>query len=128
MPWRGRRWRLRGHPIKVSSLPFALLQLALSSANWLIIVAIVYQFLPQHIGYGAVPGVMLLGAVAGVMAHIPAGLGVLEAVFIALLGGHVARPELLAALLTYRAIYYFCPLLLALLPYLGFEAGAKVRG
>lgn len=36
---RGRRWRLRGHPIKVPSLPFALLQLALSSANWLIIAA-----------------------------------------------------------------------------------------
>lgn len=120
-----RHWRLRGHPIKVPSLPVAFLQLVLSSANWLIIVTIVYLFLPEQIGYGVVLGVMLLGAVAGVMAHIPAGLGVLEAVFIALLGGHIAQHELLAALLTYRAIYYFCPLLLALLLYLGFEAGVK---
>ncbi len=32
-------------------------------------------------------GVLLVSSIAGVIVHIPAGIGVLEAVFIALLGG-----------------------------------------
>ena len=53
--------------------------------------------------------VLLLAAVAGAVSHVPGGLGVLEAVFIAALGSQVPRPELLAALLAYRCVYYLLP-------------------
>ena len=36
---------------------------------------------------GLVLGVLLVSSIAGVIVHIPAGIGVLEAVFIALLAG-----------------------------------------
>ena len=52
-------------------------------------------------------------AIAGVITHVPAGLGVLEAVFIALLSHQLGRNELLAALILYRFLYYLAPLLLA---------------
>ena len=39
--------------------------------------------------------VLLVGAVAGVITHVPAGLGVLEAVFVALLSHQVPQGQLL---------------------------------
>ena len=51
---------------------------------------------------------------AGLVLRVPAGLGVLEAVGVALLATDALRQEqVLAALLAYRALYYFGPLVLA---------------
>ena len=51
---------------------------------------------------------LLVSSIAGVIVHIPAGIGVLEAVFIALLAGeHVSHGTIIAALLAYRMLYYF---------------------
>jgi uncharacterized membrane protein YbhN (UPF0104 family) len=63
--------------------------------------------------------------VAGVITHVPAGLGVLEAVFVALLSSQVPKEQLLAVLLTYRALYYLAPLIAATLMYPLFEARLK---
>ncbi len=63
--------------------------------------------------YPTVLMVLLVAAIAGVVTHVPAGLGVLEAVFIALLAGQVPAPTLLGVLLAYRALYYLAPLALA---------------
>ena len=58
--------------------------------------------------------------------HIPAGIGVLEAVFIAMLSGEeISRGAIIAALLAWRALFYFLPLLLATLCYLILESRAK---
>ena len=70
--------------------------------------------------------VLLVSSIAGVIVHIPAGIGVLEAVFIALLAGeHTSKGSIIAALLAYRVLYYFIPLLLALICYLLLESQAK---
>ena len=75
--------------------------------------SVVWVLLQHRIDYASVLAVLLIAAVAGVIAHVPAGLGVLEAVFIALLSHRIPETELLAALLAYRAIYYLMPLALA---------------
>lgn len=54
-----------------------------------------------------------LAIIAALISHVPGGLGVFEAVVIALVPGDKA--QLLAALLAYRVIYYLLPLLLAAL-------------
>jgi hypothetical protein len=41
----------------------------------------------QQVNYFLVLGVLLVSSIAGVIVHIPAGIGVLEAVFIAMLSG-----------------------------------------
>jgi uncharacterized membrane protein YbhN (UPF0104 family) len=69
--------------------------------------------------------VLLIGAVAGVVAHVPAGLGVLEFVFVALLSHQVSEGQLIGALLGYRAIYYIAPLLIAAVLYLVMENHAR---
>ena len=69
--------------------------------------------------------VLLIGAIAGVVAHVPAGLGVFEFVFVALLSHVVSEGRLIAALLGYRAIYYIVPLMVASLLYLAMEMNAK---
>jgi glycosyltransferase 2 family protein len=67
----------------------------------------------------------LLAAVAGVATHVPAGLGVIEAVFVACLGAELGSTRVLAALLSYRAVYYLVPLALALLGYAFAEASVR---
>ncbi len=126
---RGRVWLLRGHAVRLPGAGVAAVQIALSAANWAVMAATVTLLLQpqaaQPPGYGAVLVTLLLGCVAGVVAKVPAGLGVLEAVFIALLGGRVSAHGLLAALLTYRALYYLLPLALAAAATLVLEARAR---
>ena len=49
----------------------------------------------------------------GVISRIPGGLGVFEIVVFVSLGRYMARNELAAALLIYRAVYFVLPLMLA---------------
>ncbi|MEC4722311.1 lysylphosphatidylglycerol synthase domain-containing protein [Noviherbaspirillum sp. CPCC 100848] len=122
---RRRSWSVRGKEITLPPLRVALLQLGVSSVNWMLISGAIYFLLEQKLAYPAVLAVLLVAAVAGVITHVPAGLGVLEAVFIALLAGDMSRNDMLAGLLAYRAIYYLLPLVIALLLYLLTEARAK---
>ncbi|MDI1259551.1 lysylphosphatidylglycerol synthase domain-containing protein [Aquabacterium sp.] len=117
-----RRWTVRGQKVALPSGRMACLQLALSSANWLANAAAIHALMPEGVSYLAVVSCLMVSAVAGVLAHIPGGLGVLEGVFMALLGAQVPQAELIGALLAYRAVYYLGPLVLALLAYLSFEA------
>ena len=64
----------------------AILQLALGALNWSLMAAVIFTLLPSKLDYPLVLGVLLISAIAGVITHIPAGLGVLEAVFVALDG------------------------------------------
>lgn len=122
-----RRWSLRGHEIVLPSGAMAGLQLVISMSCWMAIAAVIHVLLWQQVAYLTVLGVMLMAAVAGVITHVPAGLGVLEAVFIAGLGGVVPRSELLAALLAYRAVYYLVPLGVAVLAFVLLEARLRSR-
>ena len=122
---RGHVWRVRGHGLKVPGLPMALLQLAMSCANWSLMGGVIWFLLQGQVGYAQVLAVLLVAAVAGVLAHVPAGLGVLEAVFVALLSHEVPQAQLLGALLAYRGLYYLLPLAVATLVYLVTEGRAR---
>ncbi|MGY3027884.1 uncharacterized membrane protein YbhN (UPF0104 family) [Pseudomonas lurida] len=120
-----RAWTVRGMEINLPSVRMACLQLLLGALNWSLMAAVIFTLLPAKLDYPLVLGVLLISAIAGVLTHIPAGLGVLEAVFIALLQHEASRGSLLAGLIAYRAIYFIVPLLIALVMYLGVEAKAK---
>jgi len=122
---RRRSWMIRGHAFGLPGLRMALGQLALGAANWLLMALVIYCLLQQQVGYAAVLGTLLAASLAGLITHIPAGLGVLEAVFIALLHPQVGHDNLLAALIAYRALYYLLPLLVASVLYLGLEARTR---
>ncbi len=122
---RQRSFTIKGHQLSLPSLRLALLQLAMGAGNWLLMGGVVFMLLQQKVAFPTVTGVLLVAAVAGVIAHVPAGLGVLEAVFVVLLSHQLPKHELLAALLAYRGIYYLSPLVLAVVLYLLAEIKAK---
>jgi glycosyltransferase 2 family protein len=124
--WSPRRnWTVRGHELVLPSFRMAGLQFAVASLNWMLIAALIYLLLDGRVAYPTVVAVMSISAIAGVITHIPAGLGVIEVVFFTLLGHVLPRSELLAALLAYRAVYYLLPLGLALGLFLKLEADAR---
>ncbi|ANR78120.1 lysylphosphatidylglycerol synthase domain-containing protein [Kosakonia sacchari] len=121
-----RHLTIKGHKLVLPSWKFAVAQLAISSANWIAMGAIIWLLMGMQADFFFVLGVLLVSSIAGVIVHIPAGIGVLEAVFIALLASeHVSQGMIIAALLAYRVLYYFLPLLLALVCYLLLESRAK---
>ncbi|WP_455817803.1 lysylphosphatidylglycerol synthase domain-containing protein [Pseudomonas cerasi] len=121
-----RRWTIKGQKLALPSLRMALIQFAVSSANWLVMGAIIWLLLMQKVDFPQVLGVLLISSIAGVIIHIPAGIGVLEAVFLALLHGEpISHGAIIAALLAYRVLYFIAPLLLALVLYLWLEGRAK---
>lgn len=124
---RRRRLTLRGQTFALPSGRTALLQLAMSCLNWSLIAGTIFVLLQGQVPYVTVLTVLLLAAVAGVVTHVPAGLGVLEAVFVALLGTQLAPAQLIGTLLAYRALYYLAPLALAVLAFLVFEIRHKDR-
>lgn len=123
----GRIFHVRGHHFRLPSVPLALLQFGLAMLNWSLMAAIIFVLLPAQADYPTVLGACLFAAVATALVHVPGGLGVLEAVFVATFAHRIGPTQILAALLAYRAIYYLAPLVLAVVAYLLLETrGAAV--
>jgi len=107
---RGRTWRVRGKTLHFPSPQLAVVQLLLSATNWALMGAAMYLLLGQAVPYGITLGVLMAASIIGVIMPIPGGLGVLEAVYLALLSGSVKQGALMGAVMAYRALYYFVPL------------------
>lgn len=122
-----RAWTVRGVNFSLPPARIGTLQCALSTLNWLLIGAVVHVLLRGRASFEDVLGAVMASAVALAIIDVPAGIGVTETVFVALLGSHIAPIELLGALLAYRAIYFLAPLLLASFAYLMLEWDAQAR-
>ncbi|WP_244934393.1 lysylphosphatidylglycerol synthase domain-containing protein [Pseudomonas saudiphocaensis] len=121
-----RQWSLRGHEIELPSWKLALIQMLLGAANWSLMALVVYFMLSQKVEYPMVLGILMISSIAGVITHIPAGLGVIEAVFVAFLAsGEMSKGSVVAGLIGYRVIYFLIPLFFATLVYIVLEARAK---
>lgn len=120
-----RTFEIRGEKFTLPPISLALAQLALSCSHWALMAGVIYSFLYTEIDYFSLLGVLLVSAIAGIIAHVPGALGVLEAVFIALLGGEVDPALLVAALIAYRAVFYLLPLAVAVGLYLATEIAIK---
>jgi uncharacterized membrane protein YbhN (UPF0104 family) len=123
-----RSWTIRDQEITLPSLKQALLQASLGALNWSLMALVIYTLLPDKAFYPAILGVLLISSIAGVITHIPAGLGVLETVFITLMQHQFSKGTLLAALIGYRAIYFLLPLVIAVVVYLVLEKRSKKMG
>ncbi len=123
--WGDHSWDLRGHELYLPPWRMAVLQMVISCVNWSLMAGVIWTLLGHRVAYADVLAVLLIGAIAGVVAHVPAGLGVFEFVFVALLSHQVSEARLIGALLGYRAIYYVVPLNAAAGLYLYMELHAK---
>ena len=90
--------------------------------------AVDFTFSARNDGNVTLTGVVIADELPG-LSEIslvwPGAVGVLETVFVTLLGKQVDKPQLLAALLLYRAVYYLAPLAIAGVLYLGVEWRAR---
>ncbi|MBO1113753.1 lysylphosphatidylglycerol synthase domain-containing protein [Bordetella petrii] len=125
---RRRHLHLGRRHIPLPSLRIALLQSALAVICWGAIAGILYLLFERQVSYTLVLAALLLSSIAGALVHIPGGVGVLEAVFVAMLAPEVSQAQVLGTLLAYRALYYLAPLAAALLVYAGLEARLRRRG
>jgi len=123
-----RQWRWRSLELDLPNGRMALLQLALGALHWGFTAAIVWVALPAGANFTAVATALLLAAVAGALAHVPAGVGVLEAVFVALLSDQWPVQQIIAAVMVYRAVYQWLPGALAALVLLVVQRRGRAAG
>lgn len=120
----GEEVRWKGSAFKLPTPGIAAIQLALSMSSWGSLGAVLTWLLPGDVGWFTVMPVLMASAIAGIWSHVPGGLGVTELVFLTLLGDRVAEPDLIAAVLGFRAVYYIVPFVVAIGFYAYLEATA----
>lgn len=121
----GSRVRWKGSDIELPGPGIAALQFALSVASWSAIGGVITALLPDGISWFEVMPVLMVSAIAGIWSHVPGGLGVVEAVFLAMLGQRIGAGDLLASLLVYRLVYYLAPFAAAIAAYAFLEASRR---
>jgi uncharacterized membrane protein YbhN (UPF0104 family) len=112
------RWEV---PLPPPSLSLG--QIGVSCADLMVAAAIFYVLLPSRLAasvtYPELLGMFLLALVVQVALHVPAGIGVFDAVMV---GFFLEQKEAMtAALLVFRGVYYLLPLAVAGIVWLGLE-------
>lgn len=129
--WGGMRrepLRLGGWQIQVPH-PFTTgLQISCAMLDIAFAAAVLFVLLPPDLGitFPQLLSAYVLAIVAGILSHVPGGLGVFESVLLLALPD-AARDALLGSILAYRVIYYLLPLALAALIGLGQEIYQRWR-
>ncbi len=102
-----RGWALRapGPAIGLTQICLAVIDLGLAGA-------VLWWLLPVEadIGFVTFLGAYAAAVIAGIISHVPGGIGVFETIMFVTLPD-VPRDALLGSLLAYRAVYYLVPLL-----------------
>jgi len=98
-------------------------QVGLAAADLFLASSVVYVLLPPPVSVG-LPHVLvsyLVALLAGLVSHVPGGLGVFESLMLLMLTPEVNAPTILGVLLAYRGIFHLLPLVLAGLAFGAYE-------
>jgi uncharacterized membrane protein YbhN (UPF0104 family) len=118
-----RRWSVR-----LPSGPGVLLQIAIGIVDLGAAALAIYVLIPAglNIGVFRVIAVFIAATLLGFASHAPAGIGAFDAAILIGLGGDDKEP-MIAALLMFRFLYHFLPLVLALGLFGGVEGWRSLR-
>jgi phosphatidylglycerol lysyltransferase len=111
-----RTLRVRDWEFSLPEPTLALSQLLVSCADWVLAGAVLYALLPEDVKgltFVVFLSAFLLGQIAGLISHVPAGAGVFDSIFIILMKSYVPPTTLIGLLVVYRLIYYLMPLAIA---------------
>ncbi|NUF49628.1 bifunctional lysylphosphatidylglycerol flippase/synthetase MprF [Gilliamella sp. ESL0250] len=100
------RWTIR-----LPSMRLAICQLIITLFDAILAGAILYFLLPTQPNFITFIMVYILALVAGVLSHVPGGVGVFEAIMLAALSSEIGAAPLTVALVIYRTIYILIPLI-----------------
>lgn len=117
---------IRGWLLRPPGARRAALQVLVGAMDLGLAAGVLWWLLPPeaNIAYITFVGAYAIAVAAGVLSHVPGGLGVFEATLVLALP-RVPADTLLGSLLAYRAIYYIGPLFFAALLFGGKELGAQ---
>jgi phosphatidylglycerol lysyltransferase len=103
---------IRGWALRAPGPRIGLPQVALSVVDLSLAGSVLWWLLPPgaHVHFIPFIGAYAIAVIAGIVSHVPGGIGVFETLMLLILPG-VAPEALLGSLLAYRAIYYLVPLL-----------------
>ncbi|MEA5536329.1 hypothetical protein [Crocosphaera sp. XPORK-15E] len=103
--------------IKFPTPKISLASISVAALDWGLASAVLYLLLPvgHGLSFSGFFGIYILGLTAGLISSVPGGLGVFETVILLLIPATVSNADVLGALIAYRAIYYFLPLIVALI-------------
>jgi len=110
---RGRDLKLWRWELPRPTLRRAVAQIGVSAGDWVLSGAALYVLLPHRVPFHVFFAVFLLGQIAGLVAQVPAGLGVFEAVMLWGLTPALRAPAILIGLVAYRLVYFLLPLVVA---------------
>lgn len=102
------RWNIRLPNLRLASSQFLITLLDAVLAG-----AILYFLLPESPNFMTFIMIYIVALVAGVLSHVPGGVGVFEAIMLAALSSTIGAASLTIALVTYRIIYILIPLIIA---------------
>lgn len=118
--------RLRGVSVRLPGLGLGLAQVAVAALDWVIAGWVFFPLLSApRLPFPGFLSMFLAAQVGGILAHVPAGIGVFDAVILMLLRPFASPAGAAAALLAYRAIAYVLPGLAAGLALGGYEIGLR---
>jgi phosphatidylglycerol lysyltransferase len=114
---RGKALRIWRWELPLPPLHLALGQVAFSATDWLLSSLIFFLLLPSAPGVSflLVLTVFVVAMVAGIVSHVPGGVGVFEAIVMTALTPALDPSQVLGALVAFRVVYYLCPLVAAVL-------------
>jgi phosphatidylglycerol lysyltransferase len=114
--------------LRLPTLKLSILQLVITALDVMAAATVLYLLLPEAPPLGAFMLVYLLALAAGVLSHVPGGVGVFEAILLAAFADKIGTAPLAAALLLYRIIYVLLPLVVACLTLLFIEGRRFLSG
>ncbi|MBV8399246.1 MAG: bifunctional lysylphosphatidylglycerol flippase/synthetase MprF, partial [Acetobacteraceae bacterium] len=113
--WWVQRVELFGFVLKVPGPITTFAQIGLSLADLALAGAAFFMCLPDPAAtsYPHVLAVFVVALTAGIISHVPGGLGVFETIILVGLSNEVTGDKILAAVLVFRVIYFLVPLVVA---------------
>ena len=104
------RWKVQLPPLATGFR-----QVFVGALDWGLAAAVLYALMPDSLAlhFGSFLAIFALAQIAGLISHVPGGLGVFEAVMLAgfgATGNQALSAPILGALAAFRGVYYLLPL------------------
>jgi len=108
---------IRGWEIQLPSVRLFVSQLIIAALDWMLAGLVLFVLLAPGaaMSYPEFLAVYLLAQLVGLASQVPGGLGVFETVIVLMLSARLPANHIFGALLGFRALYYWLPLVAAAL-------------
>ena len=113
---------IAGYNLSLPSHRASIIQVLFAGLDWLCAVSVLYALLKTGVpvSFTHFLTIYLFAQVAGLVSHVPGGIGVFEFVLWTLIPGG-GSPALIATLLVYRGVYFFIPLITGIVAFAAHE-------